>query len=184
MSTTVTRVSTKASAFTRSVTFIADRLLETILRIAQLHGINDPSWIDRLDVTVRGLRVWLVLRQLNAVVMEVFNGHELVAKYEFPTVPKTGGDPVEYFEDRVAEIEALVNSHGTPAPATYFRIVCDCDPGWQSVPGWSPSAFSDDRHLQRTRLADNLIGTSSTRVEAYMSVKGEIRNDRHVHQKV
>ena len=181
MTNTVTRASTNVHSHSRSTAHVANRLVESAIRLAMAHGVCEANWADRLDVLERGPRTWLLLGQLKKLMVEIYDRTELVAKYEFPIeqsgAPRTSK---EVFTDSIADLEARVKQIAATTKATHYRIVCDCGENWEPVPGWSACKRASDSHLKKSVFSDKIIETQFSRVESHIFTKGDIGHERGV----
>jgi hypothetical protein len=182
MSTTATRVSSHINAYARDCVTVSERLIELYARVGNAHDALEKDFAERLDLLLRGPRVWLLMRQLKAMVIEIYDGNVLALKYVFPIVyRKPSSHAKEIFSDEIKAIEKEAKERGIKG--TSCRLICDMGGDeWQSVPGWSPCQFADDSHLTRRELVDTAIETSSIRVEAYVYLK-EDGHERSVSSK-
>ena len=82
------------NTYTHSVTYVTDKMLMSLKEIIRCSGLSPEKLADQWSVLHRGIRAWLDSRDLEAVILEVYNPNTdaLIGRWDFDIFYGTSGD--------------------------------------------------------------------------------------------
>ena len=141
MTTKVKGVGVSVNIMEKSVTFVANTVIQILLRISHKRGL-DPSYLQgNLEVIENGLRTWLSEQKLRGLLLQVSHPDREDALENWETLFDYFADPNnEVRKPPVDEIEKACEGLAKLPPGVTYRIFASVDPDASEVGGWVPGA--------------------------------------------
>ncbi len=146
------------------------------LEIASSRGLTDGPLVRSFEVIEKGLRVWLAMRQMKAVIIEFLDDSgKCVEVFELPIEYDAVRDGDEHFDTQISSLKDELTKLRAPT-ATSYRFIIVNPKTRVSVPGWKPCERSDTSKLKKRQLLQRLISTGDIKVHVYV-YEGEDNNE-------
>lgn len=159
------RTATKVRTYARSVTSVANGLVGVLLTVMTGRQLSGGCLMDDMDGVLMGLRVWLGLKQLRNVHLEIYDDRrKVIERWDLPITYATEYESDERVVDNQELIEAELSSLGSLPDADSYRLVVTTSPNSVDVPGWHDTKLSDVSHLVSHDLAGDVLSTAAIRV--------------------
>jgi hypothetical protein len=125
------------NTYSYSVTYVTDKLLTSVKDIVRLSGLNPSRIAADWIILERGLRKWLDTRDLEELLLEVFDPRtsNLVGRWDFDIRYEFSGDG-SFWIDPGAIRYHIIKQGCWPAHCE-FRIMATTKIGRPDVEGWS-----------------------------------------------
>lgn len=133
MSTFVT-----VNTYAHTTTFIADKMLRSLQLIVRESGLDPGALAHDWGVLERGIRTWLGTKDLETVVLEVYDPRdaELVGRWDFVIIYGYDAGEDGMWVDTAAIRYAILKAGLWPEQCAY-RLVAVTKPGRPAVEGWA-----------------------------------------------
>jgi hypothetical protein len=155
------------NTFAHTVTYITDKMLRSLQFIIRESGLDPAQFADDWGWMERGIRTWLDSRDLQKVILEVFDpsDDDLVGRWDFEIVYDYGSDGAGGMWVDTDAIRFAIRKAGLWPSQCRYRLVVDTKPGRPDVEGWSRTTLrSTDglvRHSIGTTIGANGAGSST-----------------------
>ena len=155
------------NTYTHAVTHVTDNLLRSIKNIIRLSGLDPSKFVDDWDTMERGIKTWLNTRDLEMVVLEVYEPKtdKLVGRWDFEIAYSFSGDG-SFFVDPEA-IEYHIRKQGVHPSACKYRLVTTTKTGRPDVQGWTTTTFRSTNGLVRQSIGATIDGSGLSTTTSY-----------------
>lgn len=145
------------NTYTHSVTYVSDNILKSVKDILRLSGLDPSKLADEWASTMQALRTWLEARDLERVVLEVFNPAtgQLVLRWDIDIVYGWSSGDGSFWTDTDQLRYAILKAGVAPAQADY-ELILQTKPGRADVPGWSPTSYRSTAGMVRHSLGTTI----------------------------
>lgn len=149
-------MSTFVVAYSYSVTYVADQILRGLQDIVRQSGLDPRKISDDWRVLERGLATWLTSRDLEEVVLEVYDqaSDGLVGRWDF-TITYDWTDAGSFWVD-TDQIYYAIRKQGLWPRDCSYRVVVSTRPGRPDVPGWNPTTLRSTEGFVRHSIGTNI----------------------------
>ena len=156
-----------ANTYVHTTTYITDKMLRSLLFIIRESGLDPSRFAGDWAWMERGIRTWLGTRDLETVILEVYDPYDsqLVGRWDFEIVYGYGshGDGTMWVDTDA--IRYAIRKAGLWPSQCAYRLVAVTKPGRPDVAGWSRTTLrSTDgfaRHSIGTTIGAVGAGTST-----------------------
>jgi len=149
---TTTRVHTrlKVRAAAKATSYVANEVHSLLMTITDHHQLEPDYFFRHWTNIENGLRTWISLRSLRAVVLEIYNAetNQLVRRFSTTLdyrLDWTAED--DRFESQIDRVKHELNSLGQLQEICKYRVVVDLEDDAPHVHGWFKTRFRDATHL-------------------------------------
>jgi len=156
-----------ANTYVHTTTYITDKMLRSLQFIIRESGLDPSKFANDWGWMERGIRTWLGTRDLQTVILEVFDPYDgaLVGRWDFEIVYGYGSDGDGGMWVDTDAIRYAIRKAGLWPSECQYRIVAVTKPGRPDVEGWSRTTLrSTDgfvRHSIGTTIGAVGAGTST-----------------------
>lgn len=146
------------NTYTHSVTYVTDKMLMSLKEIIRCSGLSPEKLADDWSVLHRGISAWLNTRDLERVVLEVYNPKTdaLIGRWDFDIHYGSTGDGGMWVNSD--EIKYHIRKAGQWPAACDYRIVVTTKPGRPSVVGWSDATLRSTDGFVRQSIGTTIDG--------------------------
>jgi len=154
MSTVVT-----VNSYTHSVTYVTGKLLKSIKDIIRLSGLDPSKFADDWDLMERGIKTWLDTRDLEQVVLEVYEPEtdKFVGSWDFGISYGFSGDGTFFVDPDV--IKYHICKQGVFPNMCKYRILTTTKPGRPDIQGWMKTTFRSTDGFVRQSIGTMIDGS-------------------------
>lgn len=139
MTTKVKGVGVSVNVMEKSVTYVANTVIQLLFRIAHSRGLSPNYLQHNLEIIENGLRTWLSEQKLRFFLLQVYVPGQKEALENWETVFSYYADPNEEVrKPPVEEIEEACKYLSKLPSRTTYTIYASVDPGASEVAGWVP----------------------------------------------
>lgn len=152
--------STVTFTYTHTVTYVTDRLLQSLLKIIRWSGLNPVKLTSDWRDLSNAIKTWIVSGHFEAAVLEVFdprNPNGLIGRWDLNLAYDF--DETEMWADTDAIKYAIAKAGLYPANCEY-RVVISNKPGRPDIPGWGPTSLRSTEGLSKFSIGTT-IGAGS-----------------------
>ena len=162
----------KVSTHTYSVTYVADKILNSFKEIILQSGLDPSGMVGDWKTLTRGIETWLGSRHLNRVVLEIFNpsNDDLVKRWDIDVVYGPSGDG-EFWTDP-EQIKYHIRKAGLAPEDAAYNIVVENSPGHPEVAGWVSTSFRSTQGFVRHVLGTTISHSGLSGSAAYWRREG------------
>jgi hypothetical protein len=154
--------SVAVNTFTHSVTYVADNILKSFKDIIRLSGLDPAKLAADWETNMRALKAWLDSKDLERVILEVFNPATgaLITRWDIDIVYGWTGDGG--FWTDTEQLKYHIRKAGLAPSQAAYDILLKTKPGRPDVQGWERGSFrSTDgfvRHSLGSTIGHNGLG--------------------------
>lgn len=154
MSTTVS-----VNTYTHSVTYVTDKMLNRIKDIIRLSGLDPTKFVNDWDWMERGIKKWLETKDLEKVVLEVFDSKTggLVGRWDFEIFYGHSGDGSFWIDPDIIKYH-IIKQGVIPSNCSY-RIVTTTKPNRPDVEGWKRTKLRSTDGFVRQSIGTTIDGS-------------------------
>lgn len=155
------------NTYTHSVTYVTDKMMMSLKDIIRQSGLSPEKFVSDWKTLHRGISTWLDSRDLERVILEVFNPKtdKLIGRWDFDIVyGYTGGGDMWVDTD---DIKYHIRKAGQWPSACDYRVVLTTKPGRPSVHGWSAATLRSTDGFVRQSLGTTIDGSGLKSGTAY-----------------
>lgn len=152
--------STVTFTYTHTVTYVTDKLLQSLLKIIRWSGLNPLKLTADWQDLSNAIKTWIISGHFEAAVLEVFSHRNpgiLVGRWDLNLAYEF--DEAEMWTD-IDAIKYAIAKAGLYSTSCDYRIVISNKPGRPDIPGWSPTTFRSTSGLTRYYIG-TIIGAGS-----------------------
>jgi len=154
------------STYSHTVTYITDKMLRSLQFIIRESGLDPAQFASDWEWMERGIRTWLGTRDLEKVVLEVYDPSdgELVGRWDFEIVYGYGNDGDGGMWVDTDAIRHAIRKAGLWPSQCKYRIVTDTKVGRPDVAGWSRTTFRSTDGFVRHSIGTTIgaVGAGSS----------------------
>lgn len=151
--------------YTHSVTYVTEKMLNSIKQIIRDIGLDPAKFADDLPTYQSGVKVWLESKHLKEAVLEITNSSGLlVTRCDFTIDYGYSSGEGSMWVDSDAIRHSLLKLGIIPSTCTY-RVVIKLNPGAPHVDGWSDCELLSTTGFVKQNLG-TAIGTNSIGAQA------------------
>jgi hypothetical protein len=149
MAVSGTHVRSSIHVTARSFVYLANEINRVFLEAIIGFGLDPGTYVESMPVIENGLRTWVVLRQLEAVYLEVYDKQsgKVRTRIDLTVEFRQSGDDTRYETD-IESVRQAVTQAGSYAGSAY-RVVATTAQGAAQVAGWSDTTLGAVDHLSR-----------------------------------
>jgi hypothetical protein len=154
MSTIVT-----VNTYTHSVTYVTDKLLKSIKDIIRLSGLDPAKFADDWGWMERGIKKWLETKDLEEVILEVFDSRNnaFVGGWGFEIFYGYQGDGSFWVDPDLIRYHIL--KQGVLPSNCSYRLLTTTKPGRPDVQGWARTSFRSTESYVRQSIGTTIDGS-------------------------
>jgi hypothetical protein len=140
------------------VTYVADKMLLSLKEIIRGSGLSPEKFATDWKVLHRGISAWLSSRDLETVILEVFNPANsiLIGRWDFDIVYGASGDGSMWVN--ADDIRYHIRKAGQWPSTCDYRIVVTTKRGRPDVEGWSATTLRSTEGFIRQSLGTTIDG--------------------------
>lgn len=155
------------NTYAYSVTYVTDKLLNSVKRIVQLSGLDPGRLADDWVVLERGISTWLSDRVLEEVHLEVYHSitDALVGRWDFEIFYDHAGDG-SFWQDPDAIRYHIAKQNLNPKNCNY-RVVTTTKLGRRDVVGWSTATLRSTSGFVKQSIGTTIDGSGLTAGTGY-----------------
>lgn len=155
------------NTYTHSVTYVTDKMLMSLKEIIRCSGLSPEKFVNDWSVLQRGISTWLNSRDLEKVILEVFNPKTdaFVGGWEFELCYGSSGDGGMWVN--TDDIKYHILKAGLWPSACDYRIVLTTKRGRLDVAGWSGTTLRSTDGYVRQSLGTTIDGNGVKSGTAY-----------------
>lgn len=144
-------------SYTHSVTYVADNILKSLKDIVRLSGLDPSRLVDGWESNMRALRTWLESRDLQRVVLEIYDPKTdaLITRWDVDVIYSWSAGDGTFWTD-TEQLKYAIRKAGIAPSAASYRLLMDNKPGRPNVPGWSPAAYRPTGTMVRQSLGSTI----------------------------
>lgn len=165
MTTAGVNTRTTISAYARSYGYVANEDMRLMQDAIAARGLSMDYLHEHFETIERGLRTWLLDRDLKAVYLEIFNTSTDKVVERLDLLHAYSAElGEERFETQIERVRAALTEDPALPPGCRYRVLVDLETGAKPVPGWGQAVLRNADNLRR-RDVGNAIGTAAVNVE-------------------
>lgn len=152
--------STFAFSYTYTVTYVTDKMLQSLLKIICWSGLNPAKLTSDWQTLSTAIKTWVTSGHFEAAVLEIFdskNPDRLIRRWDLSLTYEA--NEAEMWIDTEA-IKYAISKAGSIAALCEYRVVISTKPGQPAVPGWGPTTLRSTDGLLRFSVGTT-IGAGS-----------------------
>src|SRR5208337_2452532 len=155
------------NTYTHSVTYVTDKMLMSLKEIILCSGLSPEKLVMDWKVLQRGISTWLNSRDLETVILEVFNPRidALIGRWDFEILYGSSGDGGMWVN--TDDIKYHIRKAGQWPSTCDYRIVLTTKISRPSVEGWSDTTLRSTDGFIRQSLGTTLDGNGLKSGTAY-----------------
>jgi hypothetical protein len=156
-----------ANTHAHTTTYIADKMLHSLNFIIRESGLDPAKFVNDWKCMERGIRTWLDTRDLEHVVLEVFDPGSggLVGRWDFEIVYGYGLDGDGGMWVDTDAIRYAIRKAGLWPSQCDYRLVATTKSGRPDVEGWSSATLRSTDGFIRQSIGTTIgavgVGTST-----------------------
>lgn len=155
-------MNTSTFAFTHTyvVTYVTDKLMQSLLKIIRWSGLNPIKLTADWQDLSNAIKTWITSGHFEAAVLEIFdsrNPDNLIGRWDLNLAYDF--DEAEMWTD-IGAIKYAIAKAGLYSANCDYRIVISNKPGRPDVPGWCPTTFRSTEGLSKFSIGTT-IGAGS-----------------------
>jgi hypothetical protein len=147
------------NTYTYSVTYVTDKLLNSIKKIILLSGLDPSKFTDDWEILENGISTWLNDKDLEQVHLEVFNSKtgNLVGRWDFEIFYNYSGDG-SFSQDPDA-IRYHIRKQGLDPKDCKYGIIVSLKSGHRNVQGWSDTSLRSTSGFVKQSIGTTINGS-------------------------
>jgi len=155
------------NTYTHSVTYVTDKMLMSLKEIIRCSGLSPEKLADQWTVLHRGIRAWLNSRDLEALILEVYNPvtDVLIGRWDFDIFYGSSGDGGMWVN--TDDIKYHIRKAGQWPSSCDYRIVLTTKDGRPDVTGWSSTTLRSTDGFVRQSVGTTIDGNGLKSGTAY-----------------
>jgi hypothetical protein len=155
------------NTYTHSATYVTDKMLMSLKEIIRCSGLSPERLATDWRVLHRGISTWLNSRDLEVVILEVYNPRTdaLIGRWDFSIFYGSSGDGGMWANTE--EIKYHILKAGQWPAACDYRIVVTTKSGRPNVDGWSAATLRSTDGFVRQSLGTVIDGNGLRSGTAY-----------------
>lgn len=144
-------------SYTHSVTYVADNILKSLKDIIRLSGLDPSKLVDGWESNMLALRTWLDSKDLNKVVLEIYNPktNDLITRWDIDIVYEWSSGDGSFWTD-TEQLKYAIRKAGLAPNEANYRLMLDNKPGRPDVPGWSSASYRSTNGMVRQSLGSTI----------------------------
>lgn len=158
-----------ANTYAHTTAYITDKMLYSILYIIRESGLDPAKFANDWGWMERGIRTWLGTRDLNRVMLEVYNPKnvELVGRWDFDIVYGYGSDGDGSFWVDTDAIRYAIRKAGIWPSQCEYRLVTNTKDSRPDVEGWQRTSIRSTDGFIRQNIGTTIGGVGAGTSTAY-----------------
>lgn len=159
------------NTYAYSVTYVTDKMLNSIKKIILLSGLNPGNLTDDWVVLERGISAWLGDEDLKQVHLEVFNSRtgSLVGRWDFEIFYNHSGDG--NFSQDPDVIRYHILKQGLDPKDCKYGVIVSLKTGYRSVQGWSGATLKSTDGFIKQSIGTTINGSGLSAAAGYWRKK-------------
>jgi len=155
------------NTYTHSVTYVTDKLLLSLKEIIRGSGLSPEKLTKDWDLNERAVSTWLHSRDLETIILEVFNPRNgaLVGRWDFDIIYGSTGDGGMWVD--TDDIHYHIKKAGLWPSECDYTIMMITKPGRPDVAGWGKGNFRDTEGFIRQTMGTTIDGDGLRAVGSY-----------------
>ena len=155
------------NTYTHSVTYVTEKMLLCLKEIIRQSGLSPERLTEDWQVFQSGLSTWLDTRDLETVILEVYNptSGALVGRWDFEIYYGAVGDGGMWVD--TDDIRYHIQKSGLWPSECDYRIVACTKPGRPSVLGWSNTTLRSTDGFTRQSMGTTIDGNGLRAAGSY-----------------
>jgi Bacterial HORMA domain 2 len=147
------------NTYTHSVTYVTDKMLNSIKNIIRLSGLSPAKLTSEWVVLERGIKRWLETEYLQEIHLEVYNPatNALIGRWDFEIFYGFVGDGAFWVDTEA--IKYHIRKAGVWASTCEYRIVATTKPGRPDVAGWGPATLRSTDGFVKQSIGTTIDGS-------------------------
>jgi hypothetical protein len=156
------------NTYTHSVTYVTDKMLLLLKEIIRCSGLSPEKLAADWTTLHRGIRTWLMTRDLEEVHLEVYNPETggLIGRWDFEIYYGSTGDGGGMWCNP-EDIKYAIRKAGLWPSECAYRIVLTNKPGRPDVEGWSGTTLRSTDGFVRQCIGTTIDGNGLSAGTAY-----------------
>jgi hypothetical protein len=145
-------IQVKVNTYIYSVTYLADNIIRSLQDIIRLSGLSPGNLANSWDSVHRAMRTWLESKDLEKVVLEIYDPQtdELVTRWDVEIVYGWDADNSRFWTDTEQLRYAILKAGVVPSKSKY-EVSFTTKSGRPDVPGWGPGSLrSTDKFIKQS----------------------------------
>lgn len=144
------------NTYTHSVTYVADKMLLSLKEIIRASGLSPEKLASDWKVLHAGIKTWLESRDLESVILEVFDprSDRLIGRWDFDISYGWTGDG-EMFVD-TEDINYHIRKAGQWPSQCEYQVIVTTKPGRPSVNGWNSTTLRSTEGFVRQSIGTTI----------------------------
>lgn len=153
--------------YTHSVTYVADNMLRSLKEIIRESGLSPEKLTSDWSVLQRGISKWLETRDLERVVLEVYNPStgDLIHRWDFDIAYGVQGDGSMWVN--TDDIKYHIRKAGQWPSTCDYCVIASTKPGRPDVSGWSKTSYRSTEGFVRQSIGTTIDGNGLGAGTAY-----------------
>lgn len=155
------------NTYTHSVTYVTDKMLNSIKNIIRLSGLSPEKLTSEWGVLERGIKRWLETAYLQEIHLEVYNPvtSALIGRWDFEIFYGYTGDGAFWVDTDAIKYHIL--KAGVWPSTCEYRIVVTNKPGRPDVAGWWPGALRSTDGFIKQSIGTTIDGSGLSTGTSY-----------------
>lgn len=144
-------------SYTHSVTYVTDNILKSLKDILRLSGLDPTNLTSAWETYARALRAWLESRDLERVVLEIYNPvtGALVLRWDIDIVYGTSTGDGSFWTD-TEQLRYAIRKAGVAPSDAQYDILLHTKPNRPDVAGWSRGSYRPTDGMVRHALGTTI----------------------------
>lgn len=149
------------NTYTHSVTYVADKMLASLLQIIRESGLNPEKLTDDWNTLQRGISTWLGSGHMTALNLEVYDprySHPLglIGRWDFEIYYGTAGNGSMWVNTE--DIKYHIRKAGQWPSLCEYCVIVSTNPGRPAVAGWGSANFRSTEGFIRQAIGTTIDG--------------------------
>ncbi len=155
------------NTYTHSVTYVTDKMLNSIKNIIRLSGLNPAKLTSEWVGLERGIKRWLETEYLQEIHLEVYNPvtSALIGRWDFEIFYGFTGDGAFWVDTDAIKYHIL--KAGVWPSTCEYRIVVTNKPGRPDVAGWGPATLRSTDGFVKQSIGTTIDGSGLSTGASY-----------------
>ena len=155
------------NTYTHSVTYVTDKMLNSIKNIIRLSGLSPAKLTSEWGVLERGIKRWLETAYLQEIHLEAYNPvtSALIGRWDFEIFYGFTGDGAFWVDTDAIKYHIL--KAGVWPSTCEYRIVVTNKPGRPDVAGWGPGTLRSTDGFIKQSIGTTIDGSGLSTGTSY-----------------
>jgi hypothetical protein len=160
---------TVSFTYAHTVAYVTDKMLHTILGIIRQIGLDPSHFTDDWDTNERAISTWLASRDLERVILEVYDPAtgKAAGRWDMDVVYATVGDGSLWLD--TDHVSYAIRKAGLVPESCSYDLLLTTKPGRPDVQGWGRRDLRSMAGFKRYSIGASVGGNGLTAQTAYWS---------------